>query len=109
MGKAYDWEMEKFRVIIDIYASCKKNSLIKVTREDFSKTSSDLLKIHSDTSIGRHSKLDNQRDVSLQQCLVLDLLEHFISIKWSQVFIFNIRLNLKERTLSLDCRKEFRR
>ena len=109
MGKAYDWEMEKFRVICLTIFSCKRNSLTEVTREDFSKTSLDLLRIHLDTFIGRHSKSDNQRDVLLQQCLVLDLLEHSINIKWSQVLMFNIRLNPKERILSFNCRKEFRR
>ena len=60
LGKAYDWELEKFRVMkINIMFRCKKNSQIEVIREDFSKISSDLLNIQLDIFIGRHSKLDS--------------------------------------------------
>ena len=43
MGKAYDWEMEKFRVrFLFIYSlRCKRNLLIEVTRGDSLRISSD--------------------------------------------------------------------
>lgn len=53
LGKAYDWELEKFRV-----ARCKKNILIEATKSDLLKISSDLLRILSGTSIGKPSNSD---------------------------------------------------
>lgn len=63
MGKAYDWEMEKFRVnLIVNLLRCKRNSLIKATREDSSRISLDSLSIQSDMLIGRPSRSDSLKE-----------------------------------------------
>ena len=74
MGKAYDWEMEKFRVLLQFLHifRCKKNLLIEAIKEDSSKTFSDSLRTHLVTSIGRLTKLDNLKVELLPLCLVLE-------------------------------------
>ncbi len=71
LGKAYDWELEKFRVISrepinNILSRCKRNTLIEETRKDFSRTSSGYGKTLLAISIGKPSNLDKPK-VDLSQ------------------------------------------
>ena len=64
MGKAYDWEMEKFRVLYILTFRCKKNSSIEAIKGDSLKTFSDSSKTHLVIFIGRHIKSDNPKEES---------------------------------------------